>query len=353
MRQYGVIVAAIFVSAAAFLLNGCGAKSAPDTPYKGAYRAAYTIPALNESGTFSFTVEQKGGMTGSFVTDTGTTYAFSGGVASSGYFSGTLKTASVSYPLTGTLAVTTTTTGGGNFQETRDNQSYSGSFSLTASGITPTPSSTFRGAYSGVYNVPTTSQNGVVSFSVDSLGNITGSMTQGTGTSTQTGFLSGTVQATGNFTATVVFGKDTQTLVGVLNATTDGSTSGNFQLTDAGVSNSASFGKSSVPTSGNNPLAGSYNGTYAVPGNGNETGTVSFTVDPLGNITGFFSQQQQQNQPIGTFTGTIGNNGTFSGTIVYSTGTRPITGTIAKSQLNVSDGYSGNFVETINGVNSP
>lgn len=347
MRQYGVIVAATAVPA--IVLSGCGAKSKPDTPYRGSYRAAYTIPDLNESGTFSFTVEQKGGMTGAFVdNNSGKTYAFSGGVASSGYFSGTLQNGADKFSVTGTLAIASTTSGGGDFQQSRGSQTYRGSFSLTDAGITPTPGSSFRGAYSGSYNIPGLSQTGTLSFSVDTRGVVTGSWTR----DNQTGYLNGSVKETGTLSGTITFDNETVTLGGTLNPTKDGTTSGNFQLTQAGKTYPGSFGTSQTAPAGDSPFLGAYRGTYSVPEQ-QESGNISFTVDPRGKITGFFSQSS--NLPVGTFTAAVNNDGTFAGSVTYdpstNIATRPITGKIANSTVNGKK--AGDFVWTINGKNAP
>ncbi|MDX1933299.1 MAG: hypothetical protein SFU56_11885 [Capsulimonadales bacterium] len=346
MRHYGVIVAA---TVPAIVLSGCGAKSKPDTQYRGSYRAAYTIPAVNEAGTFTFTVEQKGGMTGSFIdNNSGKIYAFNGEVATSGYFSGTLKNGPDSFRIEGTLNISGPTTGGGDFKQTRSNQEYRGSFSLTDTVITPTPGSSYRGPYSGSYNIPGLGETGTLSFSVNSRGDINGSWTR----ENETALFTGTVQESGAFAGTIAFATENLAISGTLNRTTNATTSGNFQLVQGGKSFPGTFGSTDTAPAGDSPFQGAYRGTYSVP-ESQENGNLSFTVDPRGKLTGFFSQSS--NKPVGTFTGAFNNDGTFVGNVTYDPSTnlaaRPITGKLQTSELNGLK--AGDFVWTIDGKNYP
>lgn len=344
LRFGGVIVALLL----GLILTGCGKGAKQDSPYRGSYRAIYSLPSLGETGVFSFTVEQKGHMFGSFQdNNSGSVYDFNGEIKPAGDFSGSTKAGSLSYPTNGTLS-TSRQGQGGDFEQVRNGVKYRGSFTITDTPITEAPTNSFRGSYSGSYSVPGLTQGGVTSFSVNSKGEITGSLTRGN----ETGSFNGTVQESGSFVGTTRFGNETVTLTGTLNPTTTGSTSGNFQYTAGGTSYPGSFGPTQTAPTGDSPFQGAYRGTYALPEN-EETGNISFTVDPRGQLTGFFSQSA--NLPVGTFVGGINNDGTFTGTVTYDPSTgrtpRPITGKLGTSS--VGGKLSGDFVMTIDGSNKP
>ena len=70
-------------------LAGCAGGAPPDSEFVGNYLSTYTLPAIGENGTFSFTVEQKGRMVGSFTdATTNLVYAFEGVVENKGKFTG-------------------------------------------------------------------------------------------------------------------------------------------------------------------------------------------------------------------------------------------------------------------------
>ena len=320
--------AAFLMSLGAFslaALTGCAGGAPPDSTFVGTYLSTYTLPAIGENGSFSFSVEKKGKMIGSFTdANTNLVYAFDGVVENSGKFTGTLKNGATSSPISGLLVVGGSTSGGGNgntgsggdFSLMRSGTEHRGYF--TIGGSLTTVNSNYQGIYSGVYGVDTrlkvdgATLNGLASYSVDSKGNIIGSLTRGA----ETGLLTGTVGNTGAFQANVKFATTTLPLAGTLVRTGDGSAQGNFTVSSAGNLYPASFSKStSVVAGGDSPYKGSYRGTYGLPEKG-ENGNLSFTDDPSGSIIGFFNQAL--NKPVGTFVGSVENDGGFSGEITYN-----------------------------------
>ncbi|GAB4456268.1 MAG: hypothetical protein OHK0029_13860 [Armatimonadaceae bacterium] len=331
---------------------GCGQGADPDSPFRGSYRSVYQIPALSEAGVFTFTVEQKGAMVGAFQdNNSGKVLNFNGSVSSNGQFSGVTIDGAQRFETRGTLSLDSRSTQGGDFRQTRNSAEFNGNFTITDN-IPEQPASSYQGAYSGGYSVPGLNQNGVASFSVNARGEINGQLRRGD----DTGSLIGSVANSGSFTATARIGNDTATLSGTLNRTTDGSTSGNFTYVANGNSFPGQFIKQETSEAAESPYQGAYRGTYALPEGptfDTETGNISFTVDPRGAITGFFSQSA--NQPVGTLTGIIRNDGTFVGTVEYpatsNRTTRPITGKLGTSSLNGN--LAGDFVMTIDGANRP
>lgn len=331
-------------------LLGCAGGAPPDSKYQGAYRSVYTIPSTGESGIFNFSVEKKGGMTGAFVdANTNKTLAFNGSVGNDGRFRGDILDSGVKYGIEGTLA-----SAGGDFEQVRGASRLRGSFSV--GGTLNNTTSEFQGNYNGVWNVPGVNQ-GTISFSVDRNGNITGLLTRTNASGkTETGLFAGSVKNSGAFAATAGFGVDQQALNGTLVKTQDNTTLGNFVLVISGVQNPGTFGPTTVRT-GDSPFKGSYRGTYGLPEN-DESGNISFTVDPAGTITGFFSQNKLR--PVGLFNAAIANDGSFSGTVSYPAGSpapydkaRPIVGKLGATQVNNATGLSGDFVLTINGISVP
>jgi hypothetical protein len=350
------------------LLTGCGSGTPENTVYQGTYRSVYNIPQLSESGQFNFTVDIKGKMVGSLAdANSSKVRAFTGELKNTGKFEGTATYNGVSSSLRGTLATgggggaaPGGGSGGGDFTLSENNVTYQGSFSLGAVDQTPDQpeSSEYQGNYSGVYNIPGLSQGGSISYSVDKSGKIIGSVTQGT----QTGLFTGTVANTGSFTGTFAIGATPQSISGTLVKSGDGSSVGNFIVAQGSQSFAGTFGKTQTPVSGDSPYKGAYRGTYSMPEQ-NESGSVSFTVDPSGSITGFFSQTQ--NQRVGTFVASLSNDGTFSGVVKYEDVTdtqkqndpnffkyrdRPITGKLGTSA--VGGGLAGDFVMTVTGQNN-
>ncbi|MBC7804735.1 MAG: hypothetical protein H7145_01165 [Akkermansiaceae bacterium] len=339
-----------------FILTGCGSGTDKNSSFGGAYRAAYTIPQLGESGIFTFTVGTKGDVTGSLDNQSGKLREFSGKLENNGVLNGSTfdRTANTRGTFSGTVAGTglgglpevSVSVTGGNFTLTEGNVPYSGSFNVGETPVAPGTSG-YQGSYSGVYNVPGLSQNGSTSFSVDSSGAMTGLFTRGN----ETGSLTGTINSAGNFTADVDFGNETVGLAGVLTKTTDNSTQGNFTLTQGNQSFVGSLGKSDIaPTAGNSPYAGSYRGTYGIPEQ-SENGNISLTVDPSGSFTGFLSQTN--NSPVGTFVGAFNNDGRFNGSVTYEPASglseRKIEGRLGTSTLE-GGGQAGDFIISIDGV---
>ncbi|MBC8134716.1 MAG: hypothetical protein H8F28_02380 [Fibrella sp.] len=343
-----------------FFLTGCGSGTTKNTIYGGVYRSAYTISQLNEAGAFNFTVDVKGNITGSLDNQNGTVREVTGSLKNDGSFEADTfnRVTNTRGRLTGTMSgllpvqdpsapAQPVLVTGGNFTLTETNVQTVGSFQVDA--VIPAPgSSGFQGFYNGVYNIPELNQNGTTSFSVDSAGRMTGQLTR----NDETGLLTGTVQSSGNFTAAVVFRNETSQYNGTLIKTTDNSTLGNFTQTVSGRTVAGSFGATTIPT-GDSQYQGSYRGTYSLPEQ-SESGNISFTVDPTGALTGFFSQTK--NQPVGTFTGAFQNDGRFTGVLTYeptsNIAARPITGRVGTATVGGGP-ISGDFVLTIDGVNRP
>jgi hypothetical protein len=328
------------------VMFGCSGNygGTPDSTFSGSYRSAYNIPSLSEVGNFSYSVNQKGLLEGSLIdVSTNKVMAVTGTVKNNGTFSGEVKDGSSKYPISGTLDKN-----GGDFKIAKGGSDQRGNFTVGAS-VTEQGNSQYQGIYAGVYSVPGINQGGLTSYTIDSKGNITGSIQKGS----ETGLLVGTISNTGAFKANARFSTGSQPLEGTIVKTGDGSSQGNFVLTQGTTSYPATFSKSETAQAGKSSIYnGSYRGTYGMPERG-ESGTVSFTIDPSGSILGFFSQSA--NQPVATFTGTIQNDGGFAGNLSYpnnTPATRPIVGKIAATTSG-SGTQAGDFTLTIGGVNVP
>ena len=338
------------------VLTGCAAGAPPDSTYQGTYRSVYAIPGVGETGTLNFSVEKKGQITGSFVdASTSKVYAFNGTVVNNGKFTGTLSDGATTSPISGTLSAK-----GGNFAVTRSGQALQGDFQVD--GTLSETQSDFQGSYTGVYNIPGLPLSGTNSYTVDSKGNLIGSITKGE----EFGLLTGSVSNSGTIQMSAKFGSETLPFVGTVIKTTDGSSQGNFTATKNGGVYPGTFSKATITVTdenGNatevNPFQGAFRGTYGIPEQG-ENGSLSFTADKSGKITGFFSQTS--NAPIATFSGGVQADGLFSGTLTYIDGTpsRPITGRMALTKIvNTSanpattNAISGDFLVQINGIYKP
>jgi hypothetical protein len=362
-------------------LTGCAAGAPPDSIFTGTYLSTYTLPAIGENGTFSFSVERKGKMIGSFTdaNNTNLVYAFDGVVENTGKFTGTMRNGTTTSTISGLLVVggsggsgggTGNTGSGGDFNITRGVNQYRGYF--TIGGSLASVDSIYKGIYSAVYSVAGLQIEGkdftgLVSYSVDSKGNMIGSMTRAIQDKTDTGLLTGTVGNSGAFLASVQFSTITLPLEGTLVNTTDGSAQGNYKVTQGGVTYSGKFSKSeSVQAGGDSPYQGAYRGTYALSeantsspsSSAGESGVISFTVDPSGTIQGFFSQSN--NNPVATFLGSFQNDGTFSGSLTYPTGSpapydkpRPIVGKMGAAKGANSGTLAGDFTLTVGTKNVP
>lgn len=331
------------------IVSGCGGGTPDNSPYQGTYRSQYAIPSLHENGFFSFTVDIKGKLSGSFTNSANNTVrSVSGSLKSTGKFDGSTNLNGLSGSVNGTLSTGTATgsTPGGDFTLKESGVSSAGSFVLSSSGDQYNPqTSQFRGAYSGSFSTPNAASGsgGQVSYSIDSTGAITGSFS----TSTETGLFTGQVQNSGTFTGSIAYPSGTVPISGTLQASSSGVAVGNFAQTVSGTKTAGSFGPSTI-VAGDSPYKGSYRGTYGIPEQ-NENGNVSFTVDPTGDLTGFFSQAN--NSPVASLTGKFDNSGIFSGKLTYdsSTGipTRPVTGKLGTTTVAGATGLAGDFVITI------
>jgi hypothetical protein len=343
----GVIVAAI-ISVPTLMMSGCGGGKKPDSQYRGAYRSAYTIPSLNETGTFSFSIAQKGEMTGSLLDQvTNKAYAFNGKIDNSGAFWGDIKDGATVYPLSGTFAPSGTGagSGGGDFKQTRNGAEVRGSFSLTEGGIEQPTSSAYQGAYNGAFRLGN-GNTGVASFSVDARGGIVGSLAR----PDETGVFSGSVRNDGRFDGVVNFPSGAVSLSGTLIKGANGAPGGNFTQTGGGQTVSGSF-EAPAPLPAGNSFVGSYRGSFTVPSLG-QSGPVSYTVNPTGNIVGSFTRTagSTQSGEVGIFTGVVSADGTLTGTVAYPSGTVAINGTLI---ANTNGEPRGDFTQTTNGVISP
>jgi len=122
---------AFFVFAASSFIGlhlaGCGSGSGPDSAYQGAYRSVYSITTLGETGSFTFSIEQKRRMTGSLLdTNTNKSYPFDGSIGTNGSFRGNVKDGVTQYPLSGTFSPGAQAGGiaGGDFKQTRNQVDY-------------------------------------------------------------------------------------------------------------------------------------------------------------------------------------------------------------------------------------
>jgi hypothetical protein len=342
------------VTAAALI--GCAAGAPPNSKYQGTYRSVYAIPGAGENGTFNYSVEQKGKITGALVDSSNNkVWSFNGSVANDGKFNGTLSDGAQTSPVSGTLSPT-----GGNFETSRSGLAVRGDFQVDGK-LTETQS-TFQGTYTGVYSIPGLPLAGTNNFTVDSKGNLIGSISRGE----ETGLMSGTVSNAGTIAVSARFAGETLPLAGTIIKTVDGTSQGNFTATRAGVLYPGTFAKATVTIkdeNGNatevNPFQGAFRGTYGLPERG-ENGSLSFTADKSGKLTGFFSQTS--NAPVATFSGGVQADGLFSGTLTYTDGTasRAITGRMALTKiLNTSanpaavNAISGDFTVQVNGVYVP
>lgn len=203
---------------------------------------------------------------------------------------------------------------------------------LTGCGGTTSSSSTsqasFVGSYRGIWN---DSRSGVDtgSISVDSSGNITGSLTTPNGTLSA----SGTVDSAGAvvFTLTPTSGS-AETFTGSLSAPTAGKASSIILTSDSSSTHvlySAVIFKPGSFASNGNPFAGNYTGTAGSYG-------TAFTIDVNGNVAGYVVQVSGSNIEIATLSGSITIAGVISWS-AYSTNTsQSYTGTLNLSSSTLS-----------------
>jgi len=137
--------------AATVLGTGCGTGTPADSAYRGAYGGREWLvnsPNAQDSGDVTLTLDQKGRLFGSIVSDTGTVSALAGTVGNDGRFTLTVTRGSASYPVEGKLShqgipIPNPATGvieykdgaAGDFRETVDGTVYTGTF-LGAGGVT-------------------------------------------------------------------------------------------------------------------------------------------------------------------------------------------------------------------------
>jgi hypothetical protein len=382
MRIPGVIVALALFGG---LLAGCGQGADPDSPYQGSYRSTYEIRALNETGVFAYTVEQKGGMRGSFVDSaSGKTYAFDGKIDNNGTFNGTTRDGSLSFPTRGTYSAGRQTSAGGNFEQERNGVRFTGSFVVSNLPIEPGPGNSFGGSYRGTYGMPERNESGNISFTVSRLGDVIGFISQSN--NSPVGTISGTVDALGAFTCTVSYQpgledpyRANRNFVGRLaQSTVSGQVAGDFQMRITTNSNATPAQTVNTPgnfevTIGAAELDSNFRGSY---------GGGAVFVDPEDpkknkSFPGYFLFTNQeiglpleggtdmtvdlQGDFIGAWggvavSGRISNDGRFTGTF----GGNAMTGKLSKQQvpfdysttgvLNRSAGIAGNFIVRVNGV---
>ena len=365
-----LLVAGALVLSALLLAAGCGGGPKADSLFQGAYRASYAIPDLDENGTFSFSIDQEGRMVGSFVdARTNQTRGFSGTVNNAGGFSGQRsEPGGTSFPVTGVFAGAGSSgvgTSGGDFRLTQNGVSRQGSFTVVTGGspTLPTFESAFQGAYTLAWSLPGRNQSGTTSFSVDARGAITGLFTR----ASETGLFTGAIGNNGHFEGTIAYPSGAAALAGTLAPPpanggappAAGTTVGNFTQSENGASvpGVLSIPTPPPPAAPPSPFAGTYRGNYSLPGAG-ERGSVNFTIDPSGVLTGSFVSGAR----VGSFSAAVAGDGTFSGTITFGSGqtqeVRSIAGKMAALGGGGSGGASpagvaGDFVQTVTGALQP
>jgi hypothetical protein len=178
-------------AAGVFILTGCGSGTDKNSSFGGSYRSAYTIPAKNENGTFTFTVDVKGKVSGVFDNQGGQIREFNGEIDNNTSLSGaTLIRAS---GLTGTLDGNASGPGapgvpetlvpitGGNFVLVEQGTTYAGSFVVDSQDARNpfqaayTDAGRFADAFT-IENAPpsTITSSPVTEFSVDGDGRLIG-----------------------------------------------------------------------------------------------------------------------------------------------------------------------------------
>lgn len=336
----------------AAVLVGCAAGAPPNSTYQGTYRSVYAIPGAGETGTFNYSIEQKGKITGSFVdSSTSKVWSFNGTVTNNGKFDGNLSDGSQTSPVSGTLS-----SSGGNFELTRSGQALRGDFQVD--GTLNETQSTYQGTYTGVYNIPGLNLSGTNNFTVDSKGNLVGAITRGE----ETGLMTGSVSNAGTILISAQFAGETLPFAGTIIKTTDGTSQGNFTVTKNGTIHAGTFKKATETIkdeNGNatevNPFQGAFRGTYGIPEIA-EDGSISFTIDKTGKFTGLL---EARGGTVGTISGSVNVEGLFSGSVAYNNGAadRAIAGRMAKSRIEnggsengPTDGRSGNFTIVIGGT---
>jgi hypothetical protein len=177
-----------------FILSGCGSGTEKNTTYGGAYRSAYTIPQLNESGVFAFTVDIKGNLTGTLDNQVGKVREVSGSVDGDGTFEASTRNRAdgAGGRFTGSLSSNATVFApgappaatpivGGTFSLAENNTTVAGSFTVVNNVVT---ANNYRASYSdgGRFNpavsfggAPRLSDSRSVQFNVDQQGLIVGS----------------------------------------------------------------------------------------------------------------------------------------------------------------------------------
>jgi len=127
-----------------------GAGTPADSDYRGAYGGrewAVNSPNADDSGDRTLTLDQKGRLYGSFISESGAVSALTGTVGNDGRFTLTVTRGSVSYPVEGKLShgvpIPNAATGvveykegiAGDFRETINGTVYTGTF-MGAGGVT-------------------------------------------------------------------------------------------------------------------------------------------------------------------------------------------------------------------------
>ncbi len=184
----------------AFVLTGCGGSTDKNSNYTGAYRSAYTISSLDEVGTFNFTVDVKGNISGLMDNQTGKVREVSGQMDREGTFNASTRDRGSSVVIgriTGTMSIAPTTIPIGT--DVIATPVIGGNFSLVESGATravnfvvnaPIANSTFQAAYTsnsdivfdpvsfGGASQTTLADTSTLQFSVDRQGVVLGTVGQ-------------------------------------------------------------------------------------------------------------------------------------------------------------------------------
>lgn len=369
----------MLAASGAFVLTGCGSGTPKNSNYTGAYRSAYTISSLNETGEFDFTIDVKGRVQGTLNNQNGKIREFSGELKNSGEIDGDTfdRTSNVRGRLSGKFAgegADATSITGGNFTLTEANVPAVGTFVV---GGTPSPIpsptvSTFNASYNGTYSIPELGESGNLSFSVDTQGKMLGFFNEST--TAPVGALVGTVTNSGNFTGTLSYSDQTlpkykqRTISGVLanSVASDGRIVGNFIQTVATASGATQqySGNCELQIPANQPVSdyrGSFSSAFAdtfvvksggvppvgvVPASGHieldidQEGSGIATIDGVTSVNGV----DVRTQSVIYFQ--INNDGRVVGTINGI----PITGKASKQIIPLRPGINGAADETSPGI---
>ena len=150
----------VLVSTGAFALVGCGGSTEKNSTYTGSYRSAYSITTLGETGTFNFTVDTKGKVSGLMDNLSGEVREVNGSINADGAFEATTRnrTSGATGVLNSTVSSefvnnlpgsfnNPTPVSGGNFSIQESGVTSVGNFLINATPTQINPGNDFRGYY--------------------------------------------------------------------------------------------------------------------------------------------------------------------------------------------------------------